>query len=103
MCYAVKIILIIANDYSYRCDEGCVGNSLGAMGVFVFGTIMSGVRAISFGDAMLASFIRSCASLALNLMPLHSSGFITLVSSAFFSARDTVDGQSSSTLSSERI
>lgn len=65
----------------------CVGETLGAMGIFVFEIISTG-RVSSFADVAVESFINSCVSFVLNLILLHS--VFTVLSST-------------STLSSERI
>jgi len=87
---------------SYKGDDSSIGESLGAMGVFVSETMMFGARILFFAELTFESLVNSCVSFVLILILLHSFDFIGLSSSVLFSIRDTVEGQSS-TWSSERI
>lgn len=87
---------------SYKGDESCIDESLGAMGVFVSETMIFDARISFFADVTFESLVNSCVSFVLILILLHSLDFIVLSSSVLFSIRDTAEGQSS-TWSSERI
>lgn len=82
-------------ENSYKGDESCIDESLGAMGVFVSETMMFDTRILFFADVTFESLVNSLVSFTVILILLHSFDFIVSSSSVLFSIRDTVEGQSS--------